>query len=769
MSAKTNSALNKKTRVDRAAFLKDVANQVDANINDVLIELAREQLKTNVNAGKDTFLAVVTKVVEGHLSDPFLNVGYEVDRADGTTNEPQKDHKIVLLHIPSLHTFYTEFEEQSRENKETIFSTDIYKIACVTNQNLKPQEIVSVRFENIKNLTGPTITKVKGDQRTTLIGDVKKFLKASEVMKNQNACKLQTIDDAQGYAISARTFLNPSNPTVGYDGFYRAMTDTAKKDEVLKQIVRNKTSTELSTLGLDANLSSKGALAELNSNPDYNFSIEIQTSTTVSLYLNQVGASTYGQNLIPLSTATDLDNPPTREVRIIIDSKNSKLTSFIEEFLKGVVVNELNYGWSAEKTEGTKQFYKADIFGKPGIDDRFANSKKGDTALAIEYSTKMLNKSRISVGEPTKIAANAPLKSQKTPATNTQQATNQQTPAAQPKQDIPNCEDATALNDNIYINVEKQTNSTSFNKDNKKFKEALDLIDKYVGVPGVGALKIWNSPGTSGAAAAFNLDLDNFKATTTPKRGLFPGFSYTKTQEVISGFSESFKQSKDALNRRERRKKLKNAKETGTNINKIQENITELVRFVNELAKLVATNEGIPLERVFVIPISTFRQFKKTRSKDGQDDNSRHYFGRAIDFTIYINPDSKIDLESKVMPLKGTYEIPNNIVYLYVLKLLKFQKDKFGTCGLALLRSGTKRKSGYVHYEYMRETSSENVGLLLNRRWVSKPLNKKDKSVYGKAFGQPDANKDEIIKSETVREIKAKLGFLPEKIEFLLG
>ena len=127
-----------------------------------------------------------------------------------------------------------------------------------------------------------------------------------------------------------------------------------------------------------------------------------------------------------------------------------------------------------------------------------------------------------------------------------------------------------------------------------------------------------------------------------------------------------------------------------------------MVRFVNELAKLVATNEGIPLERVFIIPISTFRQFKKTGSKDGQDDNSRHYFGRAIDFTIYINPDSKIDLESKAgMPLKGTYEIPNNIVYLYVLKLLKFQKDKFGTCGLALLRRGTKRKSGYVHYEYI--------------------------------------------------------------------
>ena len=68
----------------------------------------------------------------------------------------------------------------------------------------------------------------------------------------------------------------------------------------------------------------------------------------------------------------------------------------------------------------------------------------------------------------------------------------------------------------------------------------------------------------------------------------------------------------------------------------------------------------------------------------------------------------------------------------------------------------------------MRETTTQNVGLLLNRRWVSKPTGKKDTSVYGQAFGQIDSDKDAIIKASVVKDIKSKLGFLPEKIENLI-
>ena len=89
-------------------------------------------------------------------------------------------------------------------------------------------------------------------------------------------------------------------------------------------------------------------------------------------------------------------------------------------------------------------------------------------------------------------------------------------------------------------------------------------------------------------------------------------------------------------------------------------------------------------------------------------------------------------------------------------------------CGIGLLRDGTKRKSGYVHYEYMRETSNENVGLLKNRRWVSQPKKKEKNTVYAKAFGQPDGNKDKIIKDFVFKDIKTKIGIIPEKLENLL-
>ena len=166
--------------------------------------------------------------------------------------------------------------------------------------------------------------------------------------------------------------------------------------------------------------------------------------------------------------------------------------------------------------------------------------------------------------------------------------------------------------------------------------------------------------------------------------------------------------------------------------------------------------------------ISVFRKYIKTKPRDGKDENSRHFFGRAIDFTVYVNYDEQATLKSNLIPTKDTYEIPNTIIYLYVLALLKLHKTKFGVCGIGLLRDGTKRKSGYVHYEYMRETSNENVGLLKNRRWVSQPKKKDENTVYGKAFGQPDGSKDGIIKDFAFKDIKAKVGIIPEKLEKLL-
>ena len=124
-------------------------------------------------------------------------------------------------------------------------------------------------------------------------------------------------------------------------------------------------------------------------------------------------------------------------------------------------------------------------------------------------------------------------------------------------------------------------------------------------------------------AVKFDFD-NNFKPTTIAPRGSFAGFSYSKNDEVISGFPESFKQNSLDSDKKKQKKPTK-PKQTGTNVSKINKNLDELVLFCKELTKLIATNEGLPLERVIVFPISVFRKFEKPRrKKDGKDDNSRH-------------------------------------------------------------------------------------------------------------------------------------------------
>ena len=275
MSARTNKSLDKKQAII-PSNVNAIANIRETTVADILLQLARQQLTAEANKGKDTFLAIVTKVIDGHLTDPFLNQSYESDRVDGTTKELQKSHKIVLLHVPALHTFYTEFERDSEKKKGEVLSTDLYKISCVTNLKVSVGDIVNVKFDDISSLSNPRITERSTDERKRLTTDV---------MKNELACKLLGVDEAQGYAIKTKTFLNARNPRYGYAGFYTTFNDYAKKSEIINQIVRNKTSSELAELGLSDNLSSKEAVKELNNNSKYNFSLSFKASQPVFNYI----------------------------------------------------------------------------------------------------------------------------------------------------------------------------------------------------------------------------------------------------------------------------------------------------------------------------------------------------------------------------------------------------------------------------------------------------------------------------------------------------
>ena len=739
MSANTNKSL-KSGKIDSIGDIASIANNRSTTISDVLIALAKKQLESVKNKGKTKFLAVVTKVLEGHTSDPFLNEEYDIDRVDGVTKQLQKNSKVVLLHIPALYTYYKNQSveiKNSTDLKQKIGTIDLYKMSCVTTKNVQVNDIVNVEFEDPLNFKNPKITTSDKDDKRRLAPDVIKFLKAKKILKEQNACKLLNTEEAQGYAIRSKVFLNPGNPRVGYAQFYTNFSDIAKKDNILKQIVRNKSSADLVNIGLSASATSAQAYKELTTNSQYYFSSSLNGNTQVVDYINSNTSIKPSEKIIPITANADAK----RELYLKIETPNIKFKDYIVEYLESVITSEYNYSWADSGDKG----YKVDIFGSSEIDNSL---KTGDVTLAIEYSTRVDNASRNSATSMTEKTVRTPLTTSKTPDQTRSDATKQDAAVNKPSAEAPVCDSVATVNNELYIPAKA---AKSFNQDTKRWK-------------GLGIqLKNWFSIGLS---LIIDGTFSKSNSIITLQKLNNSDFSYVKDVEIISGSPESIiKQHALAIKKKELKKP---PIQRGTNSVKVEKNLKQLTLFCKELTKLIAINENVSINQVYLMPISVFRKYHKAKKDDGQDKNSRHFFGRAIDFTVYINYDKNMKLESKTISTEGTYEIPNTIIYLYVLALLKLHKTKFGVCGIGLLRDGTRRKSGYVHYEYMRETSNENVGLLKNRRWVSQPKKKEKNTVYAKAFGQPDSSKDKIIKDFVFKDIKTKIGIIPEKLENLL-
>ena len=742
MSANTNKSL-KSGKIDSIGDIASIANNRSTTISDVLIALAKKQLESVKNKGKTKFLAVVTKVLEGHTSDPFLNEEYDIDRVDGVTKQLQKNSKVVLLHIPALYTYYKNQSveiKNSTDLKQKIGTIDLYKMSCVTTKNVQVNDIVNVEFEDPLNFKNPKITTSDKDDKRRLAPDVIKFLKAKKILKEQNACKLLNTEEAQGYAIRSKVFLNPGNPRVGYAQFYTNFSDIAKKDNILKQIVRNKSSADLVNIGLSASATSAQAYKELTTNSQYYFSSSLNGNTQVVDYINSNTSIKPSEKIIPITANAE----EGRELYLKIETPNIKFKDYkkyIVEYLESVITSEYNYSWADSGDKG----YKVDIFGSSKIDDSL---NTGDVTLAIEYSTRVDNASRNSATSMTEKTVRTPLTTSKTPDQTRSDATKQDAAVNKPSAEAPVCDSVATVNNELYIPAKA---AKSFNQDTKRWK-------------GLGIqLKNWFSIGLS---LIIDGTFSKSNSIITLQKLNNSDFSYVKDVEIISGSPESIiKQHALAIKKKELRKP---PIQRGTNSVKVEKNLKQLTLFCKELTKLIAINENVSINQVYLMPISVFRKYHKAKKDDGQDKNSRHFFGRAIDFTVYINYDKNMKLESKTISTEGTYEIPNTIIYLYVLALLKLHKTKFGVCGIGLLRDGTRRKSGYVHYEYMRETSNENVGLLKNRRWVSQPKKKEKNTVYAKAFGQPDSSKDKIIKDFVFKDIKTKIGIIPEKLENLL-
>jgi len=128
-----------------------------------------------------------------------------------------------------------------------------------------------------------------------------------------------------------------------------------------------------------------------------------------------------------------------------------------------------------------------------------------------------------------------------------------------------------------------------------------------------------------------------------------------------------------------------NSKEINVfNIKELDSNFKIIIRFLNDLRSKISSTERVPIEDVLILPKQVLK-LKKGTAKG--DTNSRHYYGKAVDFRVYIK-----DKDNKV------FQIPPDIVALYADQV----GENFKFIGQGVFLSP---KTFYNHVEFLGDWS----------------------------------------------------------------
>jgi hypothetical protein len=782
---------------------------------DILISIANERISTKKNAGKTEFTAIVIKVLTEStvkqdrqlLTDLFLNREYQVEREENLTNASNSNNSIAFLHIPALHSYITSDTIKSARSTNDVTTTDLFLVPMVTNFALQPNQIIKVTFSDMDSFRG---IRVVGDkfEKIKQIADQKRTIndKIVSIMKAREGCtKLQSTPPS-GSQISPKTVLNPNNPLSGYGDFYSdyikgiITSDNLRKQVILslgssqaEQKLFNTPVTPLSTdniqnaliaestyatFGVEFYVGSQEVKQYIEANDTAtnfknaeSFPIKVAGPDIKSAFdFSSIGETQAADKenrsiylkIVPLDvnayTQTSKLKAPGQINQIIIES--------IEKYLAGVTRSKYNYSFETQvpvpAIENEDTFVAIDIFGKT-TDDTLID---GNVALAIDYSKQ---KKRMGQSEPGNLQTVVSFLSQtKKPKPLPQQAGKASTATA--NTELNECQKTNKLvNESVYYSLEddKSLQKTSYNEDNKLYKK-IGLDPSVTDADSFLAFAI-NSNTPSQAKVTQLSSLTNSKL-----------FNYQNNQEVISVIEEGKETDTKASNKKKATLNQKSIPGLGigrgTNLEQLQKNGTELIKFAKAFRNFIANNEGVESSSVLLLPLSTFRPFIPIKKPgEGVDQNSRHFFNRAIDFVVYINTSQDFRgfgsavSNSEEITKKDTFEIPNNIVYLYLLKFIKQNSSKFGQAGIGLLQRSQKRKTGYVHYEIMSDYREPEKGVQRakrNRRWVSEPADADKSSIYSAAFDKE--NKDSIIKEHIENQLKQATGILPEKFQRIL-
>jgi hypothetical protein len=691
------------SRGARTKHLEKIAVKPNLPVENLLDEFIRQSLAPDANDGNNYFIGhVVGKITSKNdiqMYDIFTDSVSNLERFHASRNKREsKDiQQKLIVHIPEL---YSLGDVPTAPDKDILHYVTKFRVDYSGPNEVKIGDLVKIVFKNSKLFTDPEVVSVHEYHNTIVTIDDK----SSGLKDKLNAyleCRVDQLSGSNG----AATNLNSTFYDLPKAGYYQLF------DEL---------SLQLSNVGYG------------------NFSDS----------LGEVDKKAFVESLKPIKYRIFCDNL----VKPIAEKKENLKQNLVANLLTeadGITANQLDYEvyvkvFVDNLNENQEILTKYVSYLESCIKDKYSfvvddggiiqkkNSSEGSFYIKIDVN---LSSSDASVEES---ASSYVSKSEKLKSGPIPSQSEQDIPIAQligativEQNGTPEtCENPIAAINDYYINIKNISkfkrkndipyinlafNPTSLGKP-ADFNYAETVINKDIGI--VGELLKTKKPNPYYTFKELKNKNPNFYSIPPKVVEKIKQKKIPEDVSINSNFDDDSKNfiTEDALNSR----------------------LGLLSTFLNSLRKRIAANEfseqNIPIEekikKIFIFPINTIR----AKSKNDPYKFSRHYFGQAIDFIVYLKDGDDV------------FQIPPEVVYLYCKKANNGSKELIG--------NGIFFDDMYNHFEFVNlNNGEENPASFIN----TKGLNEDEKQ-NGRLWlsgNLPDGLKN--VKDSTVEKLHKEI------------
>lgn len=671
------AANHKSSKKSKNTHLEKIAVKPNLPVENLLSEFLRQQLAPDPNDGNNYYIGVVVQVLtqESNLDfgifDIFSDSTSNLERFYNDKGKKTKEAiKKVIVHIPEL------YSTSHLSLGNAIFLETKFKINYYGNDTISENDIVKVVFRNTQTFSDPEIISIqKSDGSNKLINiDHKKIY---DIFNDNKECKNLLISTTNLIGADQNSVIQ-STPYAGYKQLFSELKLISSEE------------------GFELFRMNEGENSEFIKNFKENFKFRIHMSPNVDgisgITDEKIKGIPFDQEIYGIEQA-DYEVG----VSLIIKKTFLNAQSRLEQFSNFLKDHTDKYGFNTRfhSPDPTQNFY----FKYHVID--IAVVPVGKLATFDEY--KKISEKLESGGNLTTQNENV----ENTPNSATSQANQNSSTTIQPNNNPENCPVPPPTTNEFYIDI---TNKTKW-----KRKEDLKYIDYFL-----------NNSETSKKSSPINYIVGPKKGNTTIA---FTDVPIKKQNLMLSGelfkknnadpfykFEQLEKENKKFYNITESARVKQKAIEINSSLSSdknnfitkkvLELNLDKIELFLTQIRLLIANNEfreikqlDERLDRVLVLPINIIR--KRTSGKV-KFPSSRHYFGLAVDFVVYIKD---IKTGNKI------YQIPPNMIFLYARKVCKLSANSsFNRNG-----NGVYLDSGYNHFEILYDLDyEENPNSFLN-------------------------------------------------------